>query len=248
MANQLFIEDLMERIRSLVRTEAQGATPTTSSRVLSRNEISATDLVNFRLHQHQPAARSGAQRLRSFQDLTESRAELQSCLAALERIGEVNPRPPGFMNDRIQSAKRFLRRTLIWYMRPLRMFYRAVIRTLEQLLAALEKQQEMLGDCALQTDLLAAEGRLDDMEQGTCQIYELTQFAIETGKAQFQVTRDELEALRQDLHVLRAEVASSRQQLNEVTARYRSLEQSSPKRSAGKMDFLHASTKRPDQS
>jgi len=239
----------MERIRNLVRAEAQGATPLTSARMLSRREISTRDQLLFRLQQRQPSAHSGAaQQLSSFQDLAELRVELQSCLSALEKFGEVNPRPPGFLNDRIQSGKRFLRRTLIWYMRPLRIFHGTVVHTLQQMLAALEKQQEMLGDSALHTELLAAKGRLDELELGTCQIYELTQAEIETNRAQTQVVRDELQTLREGLQALRAEIPSNGQQLKEVAARNRSLEPSGPERSTEEMDLVHATATRPEQN
>ena len=205
----------MDRIRDAVRTEAQGSTPATSASILRRVGINATDQIFFRLQQQIPTAVSGIRPLPHKQVFTGLQIELETCISAAETFGEVNARPPGFLNDRLQSVKRLMRRSLSWYTRPLRLFHGAVIRTLQQFLATLETQQAMLSDRALQKNLLAAEKRLDDVEQGTYEIYQLTQSAIERFEAQNREINDELKALRTDLHDLNAELDSLRQRLKE---------------------------------
>ncbi|HZD33517.1 MAG TPA: hypothetical protein VE779_17865 [Candidatus Angelobacter sp.] len=226
MADQLFVETLMERIRSQVRTDARGSTPETRASVLSQGQVSAADQVLFRLRQYQPGADRGTRRLKSYHEFAEVRAELESCLIALDKFGEVNPRPAGYWNDRIQTCKRFIRRALVWSVRPLRLFHRAVIRTLQQLLAALDKQQDALADCALTEDLVAAEARLDDLEQGTWQVHELARSAMEETTKYSLSAAESQQALREDLLELRSEVAATRRQLEELMAQYRSREQS----------------------
>ncbi|MGC2111154.1 MAG: methionine biosynthesis protein MetW [Candidatus Korobacteraceae bacterium] len=69
-------------------------------------------------------------------------AELETCIRASAEFGELNPRPPGFLNDGIQFAKGLMRRSLTWYTRPLRLFHGAVIRAMAGLEQELEQRQE----------------------------------------------------------------------------------------------------------
>jgi len=236
MTHPDFSEELMENIRSQIKSEAEGSTPATSASVLSRVPISATDQILFRLRQQKPTE-PGVQTPEVFDEFADLRTELESCLTALERLGEVNPRPPGRLNEGIQSAKLLMRRTLVWYMRPLRLVHRVMIRSLQQLLVALENQQRMLGQRALQSDLLAAGTRLDDIERATCEIYDFTRSEIVKKDAHAQATNDEIIALREDLRELRAEVVVNRQQLKEAITRRLMPEQSGSNPNLGKADF-----------
>lgn len=215
MSHPDFFEELVEKIRSLVRTEARESIPGAGASILMRGGINATDQIFFRLQQQVPTAVSDIRPLSQTQVFTGLQIELETCISAAETFGEVNERPPGFLNDRLQSFKRLMRRSLSWYTRPLRLFHGAVIRTLQQFLATLEAQQAMLSDRALQKNLIVAEKRLDDVEQGTYEIYQLTQSAIERIEAQNREINDELKALRTDLHDLNAELDSLRQRLKE---------------------------------
>jgi hypothetical protein len=226
MTHPGFSEELMDNIHRQIKSEARGLTPATSASVLSRVPISATDQILFRLRQQESTV-PGVPTPEVLGEFADLRTELEACLTALERFGEVNPRPPGRLNEGIQSTKRLMRRTLVWYMRPLRLFHRMMIRSLQQLLGALEHQQRMLGQRALQSDFLAVGARLDDIERAICDIYEFTRSenakkdvqARATNDAQAQATNDEILALREDLRELRAEVAVNRQQLNEAITR-----------------------------
>lgn len=218
MADQLFMEDLMGRIRSLVRTEAKEPTTATS----------AAHQILVRLRQQVPATVPEVAAAYEFGatngtlELAGLWVELETCISASAMVGEINPRHPGFLNDRIQSVKRLMRRSLGWYTRPLRLFHGAVIRALQQFAAALESQQEMLNHGALQTDLLETDRRLSDVEQGTCQLYELTTAAMEKNTAQSQATSDEIKVLREELRGLREELVATRQQLEETLSENRS--------------------------
>src|SRR3974390_61794 len=136
MTDQLFMEDLIARIRSLVRTDAKER-PATAS---------ALDQVLARLRQQLPATTPHLAPVYRVvaavptHDLHGMRVEMEACVSAAERVGELTPRHPGFWNDRIQSVKKLMRRSLGWYTRPLRLFHGAVIRALQQMAAALEKQ------------------------------------------------------------------------------------------------------------
>ena len=240
MTHRDFFEELIEGIRSLVRAEVRDATPGAGASILSRSGMNATEQILFRLRQQVPAAVSDFRAVPDTQVFTGLGIELETCIRASEQFGEVNPRPSGFMNDRIQSVKRLMRRSMSWYTRPLRLFHGAVIRALQQFVGALEKQQEMLSERALQKDLLAVGGRLDDVEQGTCDIYEVLQSAIETSEAHAQATDDELKAVRADLRDLRRELDSIRQRLKEPMPGCRSPGQSFTKSSSGEVDFLEA--------
>lgn len=218
MDDQFFMDDLMGRIRSLVRTEAKGTT----------TAASAVDQIVIRLRERLPVTdpevagvyKVGA--VGEILELTDLRVALESCVNVSAMVGEINPRHPGFLNDRIQSVKRLMRRSLGWYTRPLRLFHRAVIHTLQQFAAALENQQEILNHRALQKSLLETNQRLSDVEQGTCQLYELTTSAMETNLAQAQATSVEVKVLREELQELRAELVATRRQIEEALSEGRS--------------------------
>jgi hypothetical protein len=244
MLHNVFLEELMERIRSLVKTEARGSGRGAGASVLSRNEMNVTDQILFRLRQRLPNATPDGHLVPESYEFTALRVELEACINASEKFGEVNPRPPGFLNERIQSVKMLVRRFLSWYTRQLRLFHGAVIRTLQQCVATLEKQQEALNERVPWENLHAAEKRLDDVEQATYHIHKLSQSAIATSEAQYQATQDELKALRESLRELRAEIVSNRQNFKDAMTGYRLPEQSSSHCDGGQVKFLHAGSKK----
>jgi hypothetical protein len=216
MAEQLFVEDLMQRIRSLVRAEANGFTPGES----------ATEGILLRLRQRIPVAMEEAVAVRQpavaheMPELSAINAELEACVSASAMVGEINPRHPSVANDRIQSVKRLMRRSLGWYTRPLRLFHGAVIRALQNLTAAVEKQQRSLEERVRREELLETNRRVDDVEVGTCQLHELAKSAIDTSIAGVQSVKDELAELREDVCKLRTELTATRQQLKEARAEF----------------------------
>jgi len=64
--------------------------------------------------------------------------------AAGQRIGRVNPRPPGLGNNLIQLIKKLMRRTLGWYTRPLVDYHAATMQFLLQAIQILERQEAQL--------------------------------------------------------------------------------------------------------
>ena len=202
MADQLFMDDLMGRIRSLIRTDAKRST----------TAASAADQILVRLREHLPATFI---EVAAASEVAAIPKVLESCLNASAMVGEINPRHPGFLNDQIQSVKRLMRKSLGWYTRPLRLFHATLIRALQQFATALEKQQEMLSQRALQRDLLETNQRLNDVEQGTCKLYELTT-TMERNLAETQATSVEVTVLREELRGLREEIVATRRQIDEA--------------------------------
>ena len=123
MTDRDFFEELIERIRSLVRTEARGSTPDASASILCGGVVSGADQILLRLQLRMPSMVSDIRPVSQKQDFTGSAVELEACISAAEQVGEVNPRLPGFANDQIQFVKRLMRRSLGWYTRPLHMFH-----------------------------------------------------------------------------------------------------------------------------
>lgn len=239
MADQLFMEDLMARIRSQVRTEAK----------VSTTAASTADQILVRLHQQVSATVptvAAVSELGATQESVELNGlvvELETCVTTSAMVGEINPRHPGFLNDRIQSVKKLMRRSMGWYTRPLRLFHGAVIRALQQFAAALEKQQNMLNHRALQKDLLETNQRLNDVEQGTCQLYELTTSAIEKSLARTQTTNAEVEVLREEMRGLREELVATRQQLEKSLRERQSPKESYIANDSGESGYVAARSK-----
>jgi len=214
MSQNVFVDELMESIRSQVRTEARSSSPFASARVLAKEPPSAAEQVYLKLCQREPEATPANSTPRELPELSGVRMDLEACITALEKFGDVNPRHPGFMNDRIQNVKGAMRRTLVWYTRPLRMFHTAVIRTLQQLLAVVEKQQAVMLDIARQSEVTAVERRLEDVELGTCQIYEVAEAVAAASDSTAQQMEADFRSLQQSVRELQSEVAALRQQVN----------------------------------
>ena len=70
--------------------------------------------------------------------------EIETALDGTRRVGQLNPRDPGFHNQVIQFAKKVMRRSLAWYTRPIHQFQGGVIRALQQTVALLRGQDDSL--------------------------------------------------------------------------------------------------------
>ena len=82
-------------------------------------------------------------------------------------IGQVNPRPPGLLNDAIQAVKRGIARLLGWFVREQEYFNRACLRCIDALIEAMNEsnraQAELSGRLAgLAEQLDAAAGALEE--------------------------------------------------------------------------------------
>lgn len=72
-------------------------------------------------------------------DLSRIRNELAATHDLCNRVGEINPRPPGPINSAIQLVKRIIRRMLSWYSRPIAALQGNVTRILEETAQVLEQ-------------------------------------------------------------------------------------------------------------
>lgn len=63
-------------------------------------------------------------------------------------IGSVNPRPPGLLNSVVQSLKRMVARALDWHIRDQVEYNRAVVRSLDAILEALDENNRALAALA----------------------------------------------------------------------------------------------------
>jgi SAM-dependent methyltransferase len=71
-----------------------------------------------------------------------------SALAKVAAIGSVNPRPPGLLNDAIQSIKRSVARLLGWHVRGQVEFNRTALAAIEAVLEALNENNRVLAQLA----------------------------------------------------------------------------------------------------
>ena len=95
-------------------------------------------------------------------DFSTIRRELASAQSLWNRVGEMNPRPPGLLNGAVQLVKRLIRRLLSWYTRPIVEFQGSVTRALEETAGLLEQasrymqeQGERLGQVERQEEAVA---------------------------------------------------------------------------------------------
>jgi SAM-dependent methyltransferase len=77
-------------------------------------------------------------------DLSELRRQVSDAYTEHAAVGQLNPRNPGLLNDLAQFIKKVMRRSLSWYTRPIQLFQGAVLRSLDQIVIALGKQQELV--------------------------------------------------------------------------------------------------------
>ncbi|MEO8661714.1 MAG: class I SAM-dependent methyltransferase [Bryobacteraceae bacterium] len=74
--------------------------------------------------------------------------------AKVAAIGSVNPRPPGLVNDLIQSVKRAVGRSLNWFVRDQVEFNRAALECVETLLEALQETRRALEETGRALDTI----------------------------------------------------------------------------------------------
>jgi hypothetical protein len=74
-----------------------------------------------------------------FIDFTELRRAARSLEGLKDVVGTVNPRLPGWRNDLIQFIKKSIARALAWHIRPQIEFNATVIRSLTEVIPALER-------------------------------------------------------------------------------------------------------------
>ncbi|MDW8353745.1 MAG: class I SAM-dependent methyltransferase [Bryobacterales bacterium] len=72
-------------------------------------------------------------------------------------IGTVNPRPPGLVNDLIQAVKRLIARVMDWHVREQVAFNRAVVRSLDAILEALNENNRALAALAAAREQAASD-------------------------------------------------------------------------------------------
>jgi hypothetical protein len=85
------------------------------------------------------------------------RQQLGAILSAHRQVGTVNPRHPGLINSLIQLLKRFMRRSLAWYIRPNVEFQSHVIKFLTETAETFEREQSRLGLLEKKIEGLAAD-------------------------------------------------------------------------------------------
>jgi 2-polyprenyl-3-methyl-5-hydroxy-6-metoxy-1,4-benzoquinol methylase len=81
--------------------------------------------------------------------------------AKVAAIGTVNPRPPGLLNDLIQSLKKAVGRSLNWFVRDQVEFNRAALECVETLLEALKETRRALEAVTVTQGNLTAEARVE---------------------------------------------------------------------------------------
>jgi len=85
-------------------------------------------------------------------DLRPFKSHVSQLVEIEKTVGVVNPRPPGLLNNLIQSAKKQMQRGLAWYTRPLKQFHSAVI---DAILAEAESRKLMEASINLQLNDLS---------------------------------------------------------------------------------------------
>ncbi len=116
------------------------------ARSLTAEEIAAmVREIRERVRARYPHSAAGGIALPDLTPLLHARDAAEGKVAA---IGTVNPRPPGLFNDLIQAVKRLLARLLDWHVREQVEFNRAVVRSLDAVLEALNENNRALAALA----------------------------------------------------------------------------------------------------
>ncbi len=116
------------------------------ARSLTAEEIAAmVREIRERVRARYPHSAAGGVALPDLTPLLHARDAAEGKVAA---IGTVNPRPPGLLNDLIQAVKRLLARLLDWHVREQVEFNRAVVRSLDAILEALNENNRALAALA----------------------------------------------------------------------------------------------------
>jgi O-antigen chain-terminating methyltransferase len=149
--------------------------------------------------------------------LSPIRNELQLARRQAAAVGSLNPRPPGLINELVQTLKRALLRATSWQIRPQQHFNQAVLKSLEALernLAMIhkttEQQQAMLRQALEQRDRRQQE--FGEELDALCEQITLQRWSYE-GALMRQTNslaglRNELGSWSHELQTLRQRVAS----------------------------------------
>ncbi|HXE76455.1 MAG TPA: methyltransferase domain-containing protein [Candidatus Xenobia bacterium] len=101
------------------------------------------------------------------------KAEVSTLRETYDRIGRVNPRPPGWHNALVQLGKRALARGLDWHVRQQRVFNYAAMTSLTVMQSACEVYEKLLSGLRAEMDIIAQ----DQEEQRTRVALELNRVA-----------------------------------------------------------------------
>ncbi len=135
-----------------------------------------------------------------------------------EAIGKINPRPPGLVNELIQTAKRTMARMLDWQVRPQRDFNQSVAESLAKMTDLLEANQRQLAALAeslppfarlyqeLAQDVDAAQDYFDERMKAQRWTYEGS--LVRQEKAFEERAAKLLEQVEEEMRVLRQRVAA----------------------------------------
>ncbi len=152
--------------------------------------------IRERVRARHPQSAAGGIALPDLTPLLHARDAAEGKVAA---IGTVNPRPPGFVNDVIQAVKRLLARLLDWHVREQVEFNRAVLRSLDAVLEALNETNRALAalastSAAAREQAAAAAQRSSDLSTNWSLWRQEWEHKLATNELQFLRSVAELQA------------------------------------------------------
>ena len=189
------LQEIMQRIRAQVRDPGK-STPKNQESAGPKDAQVAEILERLRLQKGSGAQQSVALGAKdaanepgcapftlTLHELRQLQIEINTALEGTRRVGQINPRNPGLINNAIQLWKKVMRRTLTWYTRPLHLFQGAVIRALEQIFAILDNHNDSLRkvarEFATHTDLMGWISEKIRQQNASLEALKLTMGAIE---------------------------------------------------------------------
>lgn len=101
--------------------------------------------IQARVEQRHPTTAKGSIGLANLMPVVHARDAAHARVAS---IGGVNPRPPGLVNNAIQSVKRLIARSLGWFVRDQVEFNRAAVQCIEALLEAHSESNRAMAELA----------------------------------------------------------------------------------------------------
>lgn len=247
------MEEVMRRVRAQVRVteqplqEDKGTDQGKNIQVRGKPaQLRQADVradVNSRTGSDQPPAFT-----LKLHGLSQLLTENSTALQGTRQVGQINPRPPGFINACIQFVKKGMRRSLTWYTRPLHYFQGGVVRALDQIAAildnhnnsfrkvaseltahsrTLQQQAAQTGEIlsSIESDRSEVTSRLRALEQKVATFHTAQESALATSlalhKLEAETVRQELESLRSHLHQTRTELqeANSRARVHDRDVR-----------------------------
>ena len=137
MSQTLSIEEILHRMKTHVEQSNSGLRTSSDGRALSASGPGSGALGT-------PVDGVTAFSPPEPRDFMPLEVEIETALDGTRRVGQLNPRDPGFHNQVIQFAKKVMRRSLTWYTRPIHQFQGGVIRALQQTVVLLRGQDDSL--------------------------------------------------------------------------------------------------------